>query len=309
MNDYVLLILGVICAGIGGEIFIRGTVGIAQWARVSPAIIGVTVAAFATSSPELAVSFRSSLAGTPEISLGDVLGSNVENIALILALALCISGITVPRQSIKRDFPLALFVSIFIGILAADGMISRWDGLFLLTTFVIWLTFVIISGLQERQTAQPSAIKARIGRAVVLSLVGLAILIGAGFWIVTGAKGIAQALGMHEFVIGATIVAVGTSVPELATTILAKIRGYDEISLGTILGSNIFNALMIVATTSLICPIRVHFKEVAVALVFGFVTVACTFPFGSGFISRKRGMILLGIFVVYLFIILHRPPA
>ncbi len=308
MNDYLALILGVICAGIGGEIFIRGTVGIAHWARVSPAIIGVTVAAFATSSPELAVSIRSSWAGAPEISLGDVLGSNVENIALILGLTLCISGITVPRQSIHRDFPVALAVPILVAFLAADGQISRWDGLFLLIGFLTWLSFVISSGIRQRHSAPSPIVKARIGRAVVFSVLGLITLIVAGFWIVAGAKGIAKSLGLHEFVIGATVVAVGTSVPELATTILAKIRGYDEISLGTILGSNIFNALLIVAVASLICPIRVYFSEVSIALVFGFVAVACSYPFGSGFLSRKRGLLLLGLLVVYLFLILRHHP-
>lgn len=308
MNDWVALLLGVLCAGIGGEIFIRGTVGIAHWARVSPAIIGVTVAAFATSSPELAVGIRASLAGTPQISLGDVLGSNVVNVALILALTLCISGISVPRQSIKRDFSLALLVPVIIGVLAADGVLSRFDGALLLAGFSAWLIAVLSEARKQRQSSEPTHMARRIGLAVVLSGVGLAFLIGAGHLVVMGARGIARSYGVAEFVIGATVIAVGTSVPELATTLLAKLRGQDEIGLGTIFGSNIFNGLFIVAVVSLICPIVIHWKEIAVALVFGLLVVACTYPFGSGFLGRKRGILLLILYAVYLVLILQNSP-
>lgn len=309
MNDYVTLALGVVCAGVGGEAFIRGAVGIAHWARVSPAIIGVTVAAFATSSPELAVSIRASLAGTPQISLGDVLGSSVVNVALILALALCISGIRTPRESIRRDFPLALLVPVVTGVLAMDGLLSRLDGFVLLCGFAGWLVAVAMEARKQRSSAETVASGRRTGPAIMLSLVGLAFLIGAGHLVVTGAKGIARSYGVPEFIIGATVVAVGTSMPELATTILAKLRGHDEVGLGTILGSNIFNGLLIVAVASLICPISVDWREVAVALGFGVLTVACTFPVGSGFIWRKRGVLLLALYGLYLALILQRHSA
>jgi len=306
MNDYVALALGVVCAGVGGEAFIRGAGGIAYWARVSPAIIGVTVAAFATSSPELAVSIRASLAGTPQISLGDVLGSSVVNVALILALALCISGIRTPRESIRRDFPLALLVPVVTGLLAMDGLLSRLDGFVLLGGFAGWLLAVVRDARKQRASSETGPAGRRIGLAIVFSLVGLAFLIGAGHLVVTGAKGIARSYGVPEFIIGATVVAVGTSMPELATTILAKLRGHDEVGLGTILGSNIFNGLLIVAVASLICPISVNWREVAVALVFGVLTVTCTFPIGSGFIGRRRGVLLLFLYGLYLALILQR---
>ncbi len=308
MNDYLALFLGVVCAGIGGEAFIRGAVGIAHGARVSPALIGVTVAAFATSSPELAVSIRASLAGTPQISLGDVLGSSIVNVALILALALCISGISTPRASVRRDFPLALLVPVVTGLLAMDGLLSRLDGFVLLAGFAGWLVAVVLDARQQRSSAQTVAAGRRIGPAILLSLVGLAFLIGAGHFVVAGAKGIAQSYGVPEFIIGATVVAVGTSMPELATTILAKLRGHDEVGLGMILGSNIFNGLLIVAVASLICPILVNRQEVMLALVFGVLTVACTFPIGSGFIGRGRGVFLLLLYGLYLVLILQTHP-
>jgi cation:H+ antiporter len=309
VNDYVALVLGVLCAGLGGEAFVRGAVGIARQTRVSAAVIAVTVAAFATSSPELAVAVRASLARAPQISLGDALGSNVVNVALILALALCISGIKAPRHSIRRDFPLALLVPVVIGFLSLDGRLSRLDGLLLLSGFVSWLIAVVMEARQQRRSAERLPAEHRLASAILLALVGLALLISAGQLVVAGAKGIARSYGVAEFIIGATVVAVGTSMPELATTIISKLRGHEEIGLGTILGSNIFNGLLIVATASILCPITVDRREVAVALVFGLLAVACTFPIGGGFIGRRRGVLLLGLYVLYLATVLQRHGA
>ena len=151
MNDYLALTAGVICAGIGGELFVRGAVGLAHWARVSPGIIGATVVAFATSSPELAVAVSSALAGEPQISLGDALGSNVVNVALILGIALTISAIRTLRESVKRDLPVALLVPVITGVLFLDGVLSRIDGWILMGTFIAWLAAVIYRGTETTQ--------------------------------------------------------------------------------------------------------------------------------------------------------------
>lgn len=306
MNDYVALVLGVICAGIGGELFVRGAVGLAHWARVSPGIIGATVVAFATSSPELTVSINAAMAGRPQISFGDALGSNVVNVALILAVALLISGIQSPRDSIKRDFPVALLVPVIIGVLFLDGVLSRIDGLLLLGMFLAWLIAVTIEARKQRSAAEKVLGERRGWLATILSIVGLVLLVAAGRIIVAGAKGIAVSLGISEFVTGAIIVAVGTSVPELATTLVAKLRGHDEVGLGTILGSNIFNGLLIVPVAAVICPISVDWRKVAVALVFGLLAVVFTFPTRRGFIERRRGVLLLVLYAVYLATILQR---
>lgn len=299
-NDYAALVSGVVCAGIGGELFVRGAVGLAHWARVSPGIIAATVAAFATSSPELAVSVSSAMAGRPQIALGDALGSNVVNIALILALALLVSGIRSPRDTVKRDFPVALIVPVITGVLFLDGVLSRIDGLLLLGMFLSWLVAAIIEARKQRSAAGRVLGEHRGWLALALCIVGLAFLGAAGHLIVTGAKGIAISFGVDEFVIGATIVAVGTSVPELATTVIAKLRGHDEVALGTILGSNIFNGLFIVAVAAVIFPITVDWREVAVALVFGLLAVVFTYPTRRGFLERRRGVLLLILYGVYL---------
>jgi cation:H+ antiporter len=304
MNSYFSLLAGVACAAIGGELFVQGAVGIARWARVSPGIIAVTVAAFATSSPELSVAVNSALAQTPEIALGDALGSNVVNVALILAAALLISEIRSPRDSIRRDFPMALAVPAATAIVVADGVVSRLEGMALFVTFVVWLAFAIREAWRQRRAAVDDGKKARHGMALLAAAIGLGLLVVAGTLIVAGARSIAESYGLDEFVIGATIVAVGTSVPELATTIMAKLRGHDEIGLGTILGSNLFNGLFIVAVAAMIHPITIAKTEVLTALAFGFVAVALTFPRRDGAISRGRGVVLLLLYVAYLVAVL-----
>lgn len=300
LSPLVALALGVLCAGIGGELFVRGAVGLARWARISPGIIGATVAAFATSSPELAVAVNAALAGTPQIALGDALGSNVVNVALILALGLVMSGIRAPRDTLRRDFPVALLAPVITGILLFDGVLSRGDGLVLLAVFLWWMVAAINEARRQRSVAGAVLGERRHWLALVYCALGLAFLAAAGSYIVTGARGIAAAFGVDEFVIGATLVALGTSAPELAAVLIAKLRGHDEVGLGTILGSNIFNGLFIIAVAAVISPIAMPWREVAVALTCGLLAVVCTWPGRGGYIGRRRGVLLLIIYGLYL---------
>lgn len=305
MNDVLLLILGVLCAGVGGELFVRGSVGIARWARVSPGIVGATVAAFATSSPELSVSVSSALSGRPEIALGDSLGSNVVNLALILGLALIISGIRTSQGSIRRDFPVAVLAPVLTGLLFLDGVLSRLDGAILLSVFLAWLVVTIVEVRRQRRTSTDILDEHRHWLAVFSCVGGMVFLVTAGYLIVSGARGIAAAFGIDEFIVGATLVAVGTSTPELATTIVAKLRGHDDVGLGTIIGSNVFNNLFIVAVAAMIHPISVAWHEVALALGFGLVALALSYPPRHGFIGRERGLLLLTLYVAYN-VVLHQ---
>jgi cation:H+ antiporter len=195
---------------------------------------------------------------------------------------------------------------VIIGVLFLDGVLSRIDGLLLLGMFLAWLIAVTIEARKQRSAAEKVLGERRGWLAIILSAVGLVLLVAAGRLIVAGAKGIAISFGVDEFVIGAVIVAVGTSVPELATTVVAKLRGHDELGLGTILGSNIFNGLLIVPVAAVISPISVDLRKVAVALVFGLLAVVFTFPTRRGFIERRRGVLLLVLYAVYLATILQR---
>jgi cation:H+ antiporter len=300
MTDWIVLIAGVVCAGLGGEFFVRGSVGLARWLRVAPGIIGATVAAFATSSPELSVSVSAAVTGNSQIALGDALGSNVVNIALILGLALVISAIRSPRDTLRRDFPVALLVPVVTALFLIDGVLSRIDGMLMLAGFLAWLVVTIVHAKAQRSAVSEVLNDRGKSLAVLWCGLGLPLLMLAGILIVSGARGIAATLGVAPFVIGTTIVAVGTSVPELATTIIAKFRGHDEIGLGTVLGSNIFNGLLIVAVAAIIRPIHVDVRDVSVALAFGFVALLFALPPRNGVIRRLRGALLLLLYAGYI---------
>lgn len=304
INSYLLLTIGILCAGIGGELFVRGVIGIARLARISAGIIGATFAAFATSSPELSVSINSALAGTPQIALGDALGSNVVNIGLILGLALAFAPIHATRDVLRRDFTAALVVPILLAVLCMDGALGRMDGMLLLLLFIGWLWTVVMEAKRQR-SAVPSVLgESHHAPAIMQGLLGLGFLVAAGLMIVAGAKGIAQQHGVDPFLIGATVVAIGTSAPEIATVLISRIRKHDEIGLGTILGSNIFNGLFIVGVAASIQPIPIKWEDVAVGLAFGLMTCAFTFPLGGNTIDRSRGVMLIGLYVAYLLVLL-----
>lgn len=299
-GSWLFLLGGLCCAGVGGEVFLRGAVGVARWLRIPAGIVGATVAAFATSSPELSVAVRAGLAGTPEVSLGDALGSNVVNVGLILGLALLLKPLQVHRAAIRRDFPVALAAPLVTGVLLYDGVLSRLDGAVMWLGFAVWVTFVTLEARRSRDTDVEDVLAPRNRWTMAPQLVaGLVLLVLAGRLIVDGAVPLASALGMSTFAVGATVVAVGTSVPELATTLLARMRGHDDVGLGTVLGSNIFNNLAIVGTAAVLHPISVSFAATGPALLMGCVMVAATYPLGTGLLRRKHGAALLVFYAVY----------
>lgn len=304
MSDYLILLAGLVAAGVGGEFFVRGLVGVAHWARVPAAIVGATIAAFATSSPELSVAVLSALDGRPELSLGDALGSNVVNIAVVLGAVLVIAPLHAPRDTLRRDFSVALLVPVLIGIFAVDGEISRLDAAMLFAVFLAWLIAVVVEVRRRRSAAVAVLDSNRIGAAAAFSLGGLGLLILSGRFIVLGGTGIASDFGISAFAIGAVVVAVGTSVPELATAIISRLRGHDEIGLGTVLGSNVFNGLFVVPVAAAIAPIAVPWRELFVSLAFGIAVLIVSFPRRDGRIGRARGLLLLGVYVVYVVAVL-----
>jgi cation:H+ antiporter len=307
-DDLLFLLAGLALAGVGGELFVKGVVGVARWLRIPAGIAAVTLAAFATSSPELSVSVNAALEGRPQLGLGDALGSNVVNVALILGLALVLGPIRAPRDSIRRDFPAAILVPIITAFLVLDGELSRLDGVLMLILFAVWLAAAVFEARRRRGAAAEVLGERRHGMAVLYSLAGLGLLVLAGELIVMGATGIGQALALDPFIVGATMVAIGTSIPELATTVIARWRGHEEIGLGTILGSNIFNGFFIVAIAAIIHPIAVGWREVAVGLGFGALAVVLTYPAAGGVIERRRGFLLIAVYAVYVVTLLQLGP-
>ncbi|MDP2834029.1 MAG: calcium/sodium antiporter [Pseudomonadota bacterium] len=302
-GDLLALLAAIPLAALGGEAFLKGVLGMAAWLRLPKLLVATTLAAFATSSPELTVSSLAALAGKPEIGLGDALGSNVVNIGLILGLALLFGALSARFAEIKRDFLLALAVPVLTLILALDGTLSRAEGALLPALFAVWLMLTVRQAIAHRRESQANAqvdatATASPWRAWAFAAVGLTCLILAGRLFVVGASGIALALGIHAYVIGATVVAIGTSLPELVTTLLARLRGHDDVGLGTLLGSNLFNGLAIVGVAAAIHPIQAPVGEIAAALGFGVLTVLLILP-RRGVIARWRGIVLLAAYAAF----------
>ncbi len=298
------LVAAIPVAALGGASFLKGVLGVAAWLRLPKLLVATTLAAFATSSPEMAVSSLAALAGKPEIGLGDALGSNIVNVGLILGLALLFGALSARSNELRRDFVLALIVPSLTLVLALDGVLSRADGALLLTLFVLWVILVVRQAITHRREATvhiESPVRPLL--AWLFLLVGLAALILAGRLFVTGASGIALTLGVHPYLIGVTVVALGTSLPELVTVLLSRLRGHDDVGLGTLLGSNLFNGLAIVGVAATIHPIRAPLDEVAAALVFGVLVVLLMLPRAS-VISRRRGVTLLAAYVAFVLVML-----
>lgn len=304
MPPWLSLVLGIAAAAIGGELFLKGVVGVASWARVPAGIIGATVAAFATSSPEVAVAVQATLAGAPQIALGDALGSNVVNIGLVLGLVLLFGPIQAADGSLRRDLPVALLAPVATGLLLLDGSFSLVDAGILCVGFLAWLIATTVAAFRERSAAAEVAGEARHGMAVLYCILGLVALVLAGNLIVTGAKWVGGLLGWEPFVVGATLVAFGTSAPELATSIISRLRGHDEVGLGTVIGSNIFNGLFIVALTGLNGAYQVSLETVITGLGFGLATVIAAWPSKTGQLAKSRGGILLALYAASVILLL-----
>lgn len=294
--DLLVLGLGLLCAAMGGELFVRGVVGIAEAARIPPGIVGATVAAFATSSPEVSVAISSALSDRPQLALGDALGSNVVNVGLVLGAAILIGPIRVGEGAIRRDMTAALVLPLLTVVLAADGSLTRPDGLVLAIVFSTWLVTTILAARRERSAAVEVLAEHSLPRAGVVAVLGLLVLVAAGRLIVVGAKGIGEDLGLDSFVVGVVFVAVGTSVPELATAVVSRLRGHEEIGLGTVLGSNVFNGGLVVALITLIAPFEVDWSEIMVSLVFGILVVIAVLPFPRPLLGRFRGALLVTLY-------------
>ncbi|MBE2282012.1 MAG: calcium/sodium antiporter [Prosthecobacter sp.] len=295
-----MLVAGIVLAWFGGEFFVKGGVGLARCLRWPSAVIGVTVAAFGTSSPELLVAIHAAVDGVPQISLGDVLGSNVVNISLVLAIVVALSGMKAEDDGVRRDWAVAVLVPGVVYLLLMDGWFSRIDAAVMMLGFVLWLLAVIRHARRHAanmEAAVEPVSPLKTGFAIVM---GLALLIVAAQLVVDGGKGVAEWLGWSPFVVGAVVVAAATSTPELATTFIARMRGHHDVGLGNILGSNIFNVLFVAAVAALIRPYPVKLPEIVPSLAFGVITMLLILPGKGGHLGRGRGLVLLATYAAYL---------
>ena len=313
----VAIVIGLILLVWSADRFVDGAVGVAQFFGMSTFLIGMLVVGFGTSAPEMVVSVLSALNNTPQLALGNAYGSNIANIALILGVTALIIPVVVQKQAMKRDIPILLAMTVLTVILLMDGNVSLLDGVILLIAFAAITAFNVFTELhakQKREKEEPveaSTEKVSIVKAIAWLLVGLAILIISSRMLVWGAINVAQALGVSDLLIGLTIVAVGTSLPELASSIAAARRGENDLAVGNVIGSNIFNTLVVVGIAAVITPIKAMEPDVlsrdlpimsALTLLLFFICIPFKKKNGkrvSGF-GRIGGALFLSLYVAYL---------
>jgi cation:H+ antiporter len=307
------VVVGLVVLVVGGELLVRGASALALAARVSPLVVGLTVVAYGTSSPELAVSVRASFAGQADIAVGNVVGSNICNILLILGASALICPLVVHSQLIRFDVPVMILVSIVLMVMGWNHSISRGEGLLLFAGALAYTVWAVVQSRRESRTVQAEFaehLPARapvnlrhVGFQVLLIVVGLLLLAAGANWLVDGAVEIARTLGVSELIIGLTIVAVGTSLPEMVTSIVAAVRGARDIAVGNIVGSNIFNILAVLGLSSVLAPNGVRVSDAARQFdipVMVVVAIACLPVFVTGNrIARWEGLFFLAYYVAY----------
>lgn len=295
----VLFVTGLLILVGGAESLVRGSSALALRLGITPLVIGLTVVAFGTSSPELAVSIESALSGSSSIALGNVIGSNVANIGLILGITAIIRPMSVQPSLLKQQIPLMIAISFVIWAMAADMAITFWDGFILVAGLIGFLLHSYRSSKdspedEEVLPCEVQTLKNKTWFCILLILIGLAGLIGGGMLFVRSAVEIAQIYNVDEAIIGLTIVAIGTSMPELATSVVAAIRKESDIAIGNIVGSNIFNILAILGIASLISPLSgLGFSTADYVVMISFAVILLPMAWSGRTLSRPEGTVLL----------------
>ncbi|MGJ9460566.1 calcium/sodium antiporter [Oceanobacillus sp. CF4.6] len=314
---YILLILGFALLIKGADWFVDGSSNIAALLRISPLLIGLTIVAFGTSSPELTVSIFAALDGSADVALGNVVGSNIFNITLVVGLTAFLFPLKVQNETIKKEIPFTLLSTAALLIVMSDvflqgemnNFITRGDGLILLLLFGLFLIYVFEIALKDRNASKEEPLPEGItwGKNILFSLLGLAAIIIGGELVVSNATEIAYSLGMSETLVGLTIVAIGTSLPELVTSVSAALKKQSEIALGNIVGSNIFNILFVLGASSAITPLAVDGKVVTDLFIMVILTILLLVFSRTNFkIGKREGLILALAYVAYLIYIIIR---
>lgn len=266
--NLVILIVGLFVLIMGGDFLVRGASSIALRLHISPLVVGLTIVAFGTSAPELLISIKAALGGSPDMTMGNVVGSNICNLALVLGITAVLGVIPVRSDSIKLDWPMTMGSSLLLYLLVKfddEHIISRYEGLIFLTIIILYTIFIIRRSRKETKALRameeefdmPEGPANNIWKDLVFIMVGCAGLYFGADWFVGSAQKLAFYLGVSERVIGITVVALGTSLPELVTAIVASIKKETDLALGNLMGSNIFNVLSILGITSIITEIKV----------------------------------------------------
>jgi len=317
---YLLLILGIALLIKGADFFVEGASKIARALHVSPLLIGLTIVAFGTSSPEATVSIIAAIEGNAGVAIGNVVGSNILNITLVVGITALLSPLKVENETIRKEIPFTLLASVALFVLVSDvtlqsletNLITRSDGLIFLLFFAVFMYYIFEVAKNSRDKVKEVSINEPAAspswkKNVVLTVGGLLAIIFGGNLVVDNATVIAYSFGMSETLVGLTIVAVGTSLPELITSITAAIKKESDIALGNIVGSNIFNILFVLGTASVISPLAVDSKiSFDVALLIILTIILLVFSRTSFKVGRREGSFLVAAYLLYMVYIIVR---
>ena len=307
--DYLQLIAGLIILVIGGESLVKGAVSIALRAKISSLVIGMTVVSFGTSAPELLVSLQAALAGHPDVSIGAVVGSNISNLGLVLGITVLIFPILVHRDSMRIDWPLMMLSTLLFFGFALDGEIDFYEGLvfvFILAVFTSWL--IIRSRKQGKVLAAEKEVESggesnSVFKDVILMVVGVSGLYFGAEWLIDSVVNIAESHNISEKLISVTVVAFGTSLPELVTSVMASIRKESDLSVGNLIGSNLFNILAILGITAMVEPVSVaeSINNFDVYFLLAISALILPFMIFGKYFGRTKGIFLILFYAVYVY--------
>ena len=312
---YLYLILGLIILLISANYLVDSSVALAQKAKISNFMIGLTIVGMGTSAPELFVSISSAVEGAGDVALGNVIGSNICNVLLILGVTAAICPFAIERTTYRRDIPFAIIATLLVIVFVNDmllggdvNVISRYDAVILLLAFVGYMAYVVIKDRkgggdgQSGEECTSSLAGKNVVLLVLIAVLTLAGLLLGGQLFLDSAKTLAKEWGMSDAVIAITIVAVGTSLPELITSIVAAVKKNPQLALGNVIGSNVFNLLMILGVSGLINPLNIlgiNMVDYGVLLLSIIMTFIIVFTFGKRFFDRVEGIIFLLVYIIY----------
>ena len=299
--DVLLIIIGVALVLKGADFLTEGASALARRMHVPEIVIGLTIVAAGTSAPELFVSVVSALNDTPDLAVGNVVGSNTMNCMLIVGCAAMVAPMTISRSTVRKDIPFAVMASILLTCIALDNYLGRVDGIILLLGFVVFMAYTLLQAKNGQAEPQTEVRQLNPWLSLLFLVIGLAMLVAGSNVFVGSASSVAAALGVSEGVIGLTVVAGGTSLPELATSVVAARKGQSAIAIGNVIGSNVFNILLILGMTAVISPLQIEgITTIDMAVMLISVILVWLFSFTRFTVERWEGALLVGGYLAYL---------
>jgi len=307
LSTFVLLFSGLIVLIVGGNLLLKAAVSISLKFNIPKVLIGMTVVSLATSAPELIISLKSALKGSPDLAISNVVGSNIANIGLVLGLTILLSPIKISKNIYKIDWPIMMFSAVYFLIIISDGVIKTYEGLVLVCFLVISIIYLIKhqEKSEEDNDLEGDSIDSLPKSIVILFFGGVFLYLGSE-WFISGAIDLASSFGISERIIGITLVSIGTSIPELVTSVVAVLKKEKGISLGNLLGSNIFNVFAVLGITSIVTPLLVGDLniinyDIYVMLFFAFIIFPLIFFPKKYILGRVEGVIILSFYLYYIF--------